>query len=131
MLSSSPGRCFNFAVNSHRFDPRAINCNAAVVPAVSVCGAESICGRGGRLSRILWCLQQWLRLRQRPRQRELGRHKFGLTATQVSPLSRHLPLTGINIPAGLITKDIRVHSSRGPETANSGIWTRDACKLSA
>lgn len=75
----------------------------------AVQGASAARGGGGRrLSPILWCLQQWLRLRQRPRQRELGRHKFGLTATQVSLLSRHLPLTGINIPAGLITKDIRV-----------------------
>lgn len=53
--------------------------------------------------------RQWLASdRQNLRQQELGRHKFELTATQVSLLSRHLPLTGINIPTWLITKDIPV-----------------------
>lgn len=36
-------------------------------------------------------------------------HKFCLTAAQVSSLSRHLPLTRINIPPGLITQGIHTH----------------------
>lgn len=36
--------------------------------------------------------------------REIRRHKFSVTAAQVSPLSWHLLLTRINIPLGLITQ---------------------------
>jgi len=35
---------------------------------------------------------------------EIRRHKFSVTAAQVSPLSRYLLLTRINIPPGLITQ---------------------------
>lgn len=43
-------------------------------------------------------------IRQKKPRREIRRHKFSVIAAQVSPLSRHLLLTRINIPPGLITQ---------------------------
>jgi len=48
-------------------------------------------------------------LGQNKLRREIRRHKFCLTVAQVSPLSRHLLLTRINIPSELITEGIHTH----------------------